>query len=251
MPNAFLRSFGLVVVAVVAVVTGAPTAQAQTQEQEQTERLAPLVDTFNVFAGQLAEICFNYMNITDDGLRPMRDATCGLTTADGREAVNHVVTSFRPGELQERLYDLPEDSWRGESFTGLLENEDEILRSSSSSAAARALSLHRMIAHRERSERSGPGGSEGLFSAEGRRAMLLSPEGAGDAVDSLCRRSPVGDRHPAERARWVWAAGKFVGGLVLIGVNTAIAPGLPPWAAMSAALGGTVLASGYEDLEDL
>ena len=81
--------------------------------------------------------------------------------------------------------------------------------------------------------------------------MLLSPEGAGDAVDSLCRRSPVGDRHPAERARWVWAAGKFVGGLVLIGVNTAIAPGLPPWAAMSAALGGTVLASGYEDLEDL
>ena len=37
----------------------------------------------------------------------------------------------------------------------------------------------------------------------------------------------------------------------MVGVNAVIAPGQAPLAAMSIALGGAILASGIEDIEDL
>lgn len=240
-PHAFLRSFGLAAV-VVAAATGTSTAQAQ---ERSSWWLAPIVNAFNGFAEQWAEIAFHRMDIADDQLEGMRDATCGLENQEGIEAVRSVVTSIRFEDLQESLGDLPEGSWRGERFDDFLAWENDILGGSGSSETARNISMDLMIVDRVRIHRSNLRRSgEPLYNG-------LSHEGVVHSIRSLCEAFP-GRARLEKRKRWAWSMFRVMGGLFLIGANVAASPYIQaPFAAMSVALGTQILSNGIQDLGDL
>ena len=235
----------VVFTAVMAAAAGTPAAQAQSRER--AEWLAPLVDAFNAFAGQFAEIGFGYVNVTDRQLERIQGATCEvLATGHGAESVGRAVASLNPGTLQGELRELPEGSWRGDGFAEFLAYEDDLLEGEGVSDAARKLSMHLMIVHRERVEGSEPGRLLGdIFSDDG-----LSPERVAGTVDLVCS-SRVDRRDPIKRAMWVWDLGKLVGGLAVVGINAVIAPGLPAVAVKSAVIGGVIAYSGLEQIVDL
>ena len=246
-PRAFLRSLGSAVV-LVAAVTGASPAQAQTQEQME-EWLVPINEAFGVFAGQWAELSiYRLISPRDDQLESMMGtmigATCGLTEGEGSRAVEGMISSIEPDELRDLLFSDPEHSLYGVDYANFLESEEIIIRERGYPEMVQASYLNIVATYHWLVRWSRIGALwDSLFSE-------FSTSKVRDAIRSLCDASSGSGERSVGGLRRVWNTAQILGGLFLEGVNRTYLPEGSIGRKMSFALGRMILALGVKDIQD-
>lgn len=244
---AVLYTMGLAV-----TMIGTSPSQAQTLD---IDALTPVVGAFNLLADRSAERRFRYREMDDGYLRTTRNRVCETLQPRQQNArrIADAAHEFVRSQTADQWRDLVNTARNGDEFTRFLSQEEELLQNhrlqnARVSRNAREIVLHLAIAQRGVIVRLGP------QRLAARLERTLSSSNWMEGVTLLCStdHSPADNESRANWWSWFYAAGKFLGGIAVTGVNTALAPhtgGVT--AALSTAVGVTVMRSGFSDLDTL
>ncbi|MDE0460580.1 MAG: hypothetical protein OXI15_25115 [Chromatiales bacterium] len=239
-----LRVLGLTLAMVVAV--GTSTARAQENVLE-SARFDLVIAAFNVLGNFLAEFQFYDARLNDADMNNIRSKVCNPLNSISRNELDTLamalstslqVSSENPATAAQQI------ARNGDKFTEFLKAERAAFRRDEFELRepAQALALQLMIAHRGHIARDGiPTETvEDLPSTLTMGKMLLCED----------EHSPANNESSASWWSWVWAGTKFVGGLVVAGVD--VTPHVPPqYKRLSVSLGLRAVRNGFSDLVTL
>ena len=225
-------------VGLAATMIGASPSQAQDIGNEQW------IDVFNTLANQLGEGARRYENVTENQLMQTMQARTTVCTSIGELKVNDELDKaadvFRTG--MSKVPSLGEIASDRDQFNRFLQEEDKALEEKGLSEFARELA--RQNANDLREDIANTEDQTMLELIEQTASGTILKEG----VNLLCDDMPSPDDNQ-KWISWAWASTKFIGGIAVISVNTAIK--VPAVSVPSIAIGTVSLRNGFEHLDSL